>query len=135
MAFHQPLIIRALARLTGGSTLNQFTVVPKFLDKVHEEGAGLQWSDPLIIDFTAVCASRMGISLQKAEIDILVEYLHESAALVGSYILQLEKRSRSIPLRLWSGSSGIIWIRMLQDAVLSVAAMLPVGDHAEVQFR
>ena len=131
----QPLIIRALAETDRRVNLEPVHGwFPRIsYDKVQEIRRREDFSrlTALIIDFTVVCASRMGISLQKAEIDILVEYLYESTALVGAYILQLEQRSRSIPLRLWSGSSGIIWIRMLQDAVLRRGGHVTGYDHAE----
>ena len=84
-----------------------------------------------IVDFTSVCANRMGIALQKSEIDVLIRYLHEALSLVGANILQLEQRSWPIPRRLWSGSSGIIWIRMLQEAVLRSGGQVTGYDHAE----
>ena len=62
---------------------------------------------------------------------LLKQYLEEAFALVGSYILMLEGSSRPLPRRLWAGSSGIIWIRMLEEAVLRLSGNVTGFDHAE----
>ena len=131
----QPLIMKALTGVNRRVNLEPINgwfpriATGKIEDiRRREDFSGLT---ALIVDFTSVCASRMGIALQKSEIDVLVRYLHETLSLVGANILQLEQRSRPIPLRLWSGSSGIIWIRMLQEAVIRRGGHVTGYDHAE----
>ena len=109
----QPLIIQALARTNRMSILSPFTVGSS--NVAHAKAGDIRRREDfsgvieLIIDFTFICASRMDVALQWAEIDVLIRYLSEAMALVGAYTLQLEQRSRPIPFRLWSGppaSSG-----------------------------
>ena len=131
----QPLIIQALARTNR--SVNLEPVHGWFPRIAHAKVGDIRRREDfsgvieLIIDFTFICASRMDVALQRAEIDVLIRYLSEAMALVGAYTLQLEQRSRPIPFRLWSGSSGIIWIRMLQEAVLRRGGHVTGYDHAE----
>ena len=73
----------------------------------------------------------LGRKQSRAEIEVIEKYLKEALALVGAYILQLELGSRPLPRHLWAGSSGIVWIRMLQEAVLQKGGNTTGFDHAE----
>lgn len=80
------------------------------------------------------CISRklgdLGIYLSEHSITYLREFLSWSHRFIQLYRYRLRRMSSSIPSELWIGTSGIVWSRILADAVRDRGGIVCGHDHA-----
>jgi hypothetical protein len=62
--------------------------------------------------------------------DALPNLLDETTAWARFYLRRIERRPDRIPNRLWKGSSGVVWSRLLADAVRASGGEVTGHDHA-----
>jgi hypothetical protein len=60
----------------------------------------------------------------------LPELIDDATALARFYLRRIERRPNRIPKRLWKGSSGVVWSRLLADAVQAHGGVVTGHDHA-----
>ena len=131
----QPLILKR-----AGTTTRRVNLIPphRWFPKVEasrivkiSQGEDFNTITSAILELACECLRLSSLNIKKSDVDLLGEFVEQALSLVGAYALQLDSKSNQLPQRLWSGSSGIIWIRLLQDAVLRNGGRVTGFDHAE----
>lgn len=82
---------------------------------------------------TAITGAAAGLSieLRSIEVEYLRSYLIEIAAVIGAHMARLVTQPQRLPHRLWTGTGGILWSRMLRTAVRKHGGHASGHDHAE----
>lgn len=132
---YQPLILKASSSIQQRVNLIPphawFPAVEKSTVEQISKNEDFNKINAVITALAVECMQSLLLDVQKNETNALRQYAQEALSLVGGYVLQLDSQSRKLPNCLWSGSSGIIWIRLLQDAVLRKGGQVTGFDHAE----
>mgnify|MGYP001369376096 CR=1 FL=1 len=132
---YQPLILKASTLIQERVNLvpphGWFPAVEKSTVETISKNEDFNRIKSAIATLAVECMQSLMLDVQKNEINVLKQFTQEALSFVGSYVLQLDSQSGKLPNYLWSGSSGIIWIRLLQDAVLRKGGQVTGFDHAE----
>lgn len=81
-------------------------------------------------DVFAQNCQEYGVLLPDAVRAYLLEQMNQACGLVAAHLTRLSERDIGLPLRLWTGSGGDIWDRMLRLAVRERGGEVTGHDHA-----
>lgn len=85
--------------------------------------------DRLVVGLEETFVGR-GASLAASPRDAIASLIDETTAWVRFYLTRIRRRPKRIPRHLWIGSSGVIWSRILAEAVHSAGGEVVGHDHA-----
>jgi hypothetical protein len=73
---------------------------------------------------------RLGVGQTQKIAESLRMLIDGATAWARFYLRRIERSPRNLPHRLWKGSSGVIWSRILADAVRAAGGTVVGHDHA-----
>lgn len=83
-----------------------------------------------LCDAVAQAFQECGTQLPEFLHAYLLEHVSRACGLVAGHLARLARRDASVPVRLWTGTGGNIWDRMLRLAVRERGGQVTGHDHA-----
>lgn len=83
------------------------------------------------VDALAGAFRETGLDLRPSACDFLTDMIGEGCRWIDFHLERIEARSLALPKRLWIGSSGIIWNRLLASRVRANGGHVTAFDHAQ----
>lgn len=83
-----------------------------------------------LVDALEDVFARAGAGRAKVPQGALPNLIDEATAWARFYLRRIERMPNRIPKKLWKGSSGVVWSRLLADAVQANGGQVTGHDHA-----
>jgi len=88
-------------------------------DELHHE----------FVDDADECFRQLGVKFSDISRSHIKQWLCDTTRWIHFYMSRLKRMEKRIPMRLWITTSGIIWSRMLADAVMNKGGEVEAHDH------